>query len=231
MAGALVVPWALAAAAVAWWALAEGVRQWRAGGLDAPEALLALGWATLPGGAAWLFLGRAGIDTGYGGLVDLLTAAHFHYAGALAAVWAGLLGRTLGPRLRRVHAPLAVGLVLGFWGVAVGIALSRGPAGGSPVETVAVVVLAVSAVGLGVLALIRAGGFESRASGGMVAISGGSLALALGLAVWFHVGTRAGTRAPAIDWMVDRHGWLVAFGFGLWGALGWRRIRPRPAAR
>jgi len=54
-----------------------------------------------------------------------------------------------------------------------------------------------------------------------------SLALALGLAVWFHVGTRLGLDAPGFDWMANRHGSLVAFGFGLWGAIGWRRVRPR----
>lgn len=230
LAGAAAVPWALAAGAVAVWALLDGLRQWRDGTLDAAEAALALGWAALPGGAVWLFLARSGIETGYGTLVELLTAAHFHYAGALVPVWAGLLGRTLGPALLPVHRALTVGLIGGFWGVAVGIALSRGPVGGSLVETVSVIVLAASVIGLGVLGLIRAGRIESRATGLMIAVSGGSLVLALGLALWFHLGWRLGLDAPGFGWMVERHGWLVAFGFALWGGLGWRRLRPRPRA-
>ena len=229
LAGALAVPWALAAGAVAAWAVVDGVRQWQTGALDTSGVAVAVGWATLPGGAVWLCLARSGVGTGYGELIELLTAAHFHYAGGLAAVWAGLLGRTLRPALRSVHRALIVGLVGGFWGVAVGIALSRGPAGGSPVETVAVVVLAASAAGVGVLGLVRAGRFEDRTAGLMVAVSGGALALAMGLALWFHGGARLGVDAPDVRWMVSRHGWLVAFGFALWGALGWRRLRPRPS--
>ena len=227
LAGALVAPWALAAGALAVWAALGGLRQWRAGTLGAADVAVTVGWATLPGGAVWLFLARSGVGTGYGGLIELLTAAHFHYAGGLAAIWTGLLGRTLGPALRPIYRVLVVGLVAGFWGVAVGIALSRGPAGGSLVETVAVVVLAAAAVGAGGLGVVQAGRFEDRAAGLMVAVSGGSLVLAMGLALWFHLGARLGVDAPDVAWMTARHGWLNAFGFGLWGGLGWRRLRPR----
>ncbi len=223
-AGALVVPWVVATGALALWALEGAWSRWRTGRLDAAEVLIAIGWATLPGGAVWLLLSRGGVDTGYGDLVTLLTAAHFHYAGAFVAIWAGLLGRMARPR---GLAALAMALVIGFWGVAVGIALSRGPAGGALVETVAVVVLAVAAGGTGLLGLVKAGRFEDRFAGLMVAASGGALVLSMGLALWFHLG--AGRGGPDVTWMVERHGWLNAFGFGLWGALGWRRLKPRPA--
>ena len=223
-AGALVVPWVAVTGALALWALEGAWSRWRTRRLDASEALVAVGWATLPGGAVWLLFARAGVDTGYGGLVTLLTAAHFHYAGAFVAVWAGLLGRLARPR---GMAALAGALVVGFWGVAVGIALSRGPAGGAVVETVAVVVLALAAGGTGAWGIARAGRIEDRFAGFMVALSGGSLALSMGLALWFHLG--AGRGGPDVTWMVERHGWLNAFGFGLWGALGWRRLKPRPA--
>ena len=225
LAGALASAWLVAAASVALWALADALRQWRAGSLGAADAVLAVGWALLPGGAVWLVLARAGAETGYGELIGLLTAAHFHYAGAFAAVWAGLLGRSLGRS--RLHAALSAALVVGFWGVALGIAWGRRPVGGSGVETAGVVVLAGAAIALGLWGVVRAGRFESRASGLMVAVSGGALVLAMGLALWFHVGARLGLVAPDVGWMAARHGALNAYGFGLWGALGWRRLRPR----
>ena len=190
--------------------------------------MLAVGWATLPGGAVWWALARAGVETGYGEFVGVLTAAHFHFAGTFAAVWAGLLGRALGRS--RPFAALAVALVAGFWGVALGIAWGQGPSNGSGVETAGVVLLAVAAAALGVTGLVRAGRVESRATGLMLAVSGGSLVLAMGLALWYHVGARVGVPSPDMGWMVERHGWLNAFGFGLWGALGWRRLKPRPLA-
>ncbi len=225
--GVLAGVWGISAAALALAALAEAARQWRAGTLSMPEAILTVGWLTLPCGAVWLVLARSGAETGYAGLIELLTAAHFHYAGALAAVWAALLGRVVAPSLRRLWQGLAGGLAVGFWGVAVGIALSRTPAGGSAIETAGVVLLAASAIGLGGLALWEARRFEDRTAGILVAISGGALVMAMGLALWFHLGGRVGA-GPDIAWMVERHGALIAYGFALWGALGWRRLRPRP---
>ena len=227
VAGALAAVWLLPTVTLAVWAAREALGQWQSARLDAAEAALALGWATLPGGALWLVLARSGIDTGYGSLVALLTAAHFHYAGALVLIWAGLLGRTLPARWHRLHAGLVGGLVVGFWGVAAGIALSRGPAGGSLVEALGVANLTIAAIGMGGLGVVRAGAFEDRTAGLMVAVSGGALALAMVLAGWFQFGARLGLAPPDIAWMTARHGWLNAFGFGLWGALGWRRVRPR----
>ena len=226
LAGALAAVWLLPTVTLAVWAAREALDQWQSARLDAAEGALALGWATLPGGAVWLVLARSGIDTGYASLVALLTAAHFHYAGTLVLIWAGLLGRTLPARWHRLHAGLAAGLAVGFWGVA----LSRGPTGGSLVEALGVATLTTAAIGVGVLGVIRAGTFEDRTAGLMVAVSGGALALAMVLAGWFQFGARLGIDPPDIAWMTARHGWLNAFGFGLWGALGWRRVRPRQRA-
>ena len=233
VAGVLVVPWGGVTALVAAWALGGAWARWRTDRLDAPEALVAVGLASLPGGAVWLLFARSGLDPGpYGDLVVLLTAAHFHYAAFAAAVWSGLLGRALAdatPALRRAHAVLGAGLVVGFWLVAVGIALSRGPAGASVVETAGVLLLTSSAIALGGIGLVVASRLPDRWGSVMVAVSGGALALAMAFALWFNLAPRLGVDGPTIGTMLARHGWLNAVGFGLWGALGWRRLRPRPA--
>ena len=233
IAAALVVPWALVTLLVALDALGRLAALWRARRWDAAEVVLASGFGLLPGGAAWALLSRAGIDPGpYGELVVLLTAVHFHYAAFVAPVWAGLLGRFLAetrPSWRGVYAAFGLGVVVGTPLVALGIAASRGPAGGAAIETVGVVLLTLSAIGLGGLGLAIVGRIEDRWGGVMVAVSAGSLVAAMGLALWFNVGGRLGLAAPDIAWMLPRHGWLNAVGFGLWGALGWRRLRPRAA--
>ena len=233
LAGALTIPWGAATGALAVWALRHAWHRHRAGALDVPEAALALGFVSLPGGAVWLAFARFGVDPGpYGPLVVLLTAAHFHYAAFTALVWSGLLGRVLAGRgggLRRAHAVTAGGLAVGFWLVAFGIAASRGPAGGAALETVGVVVLTASAIATGALGLAVGPTLGDRWGGLMVAVSGGALTLAMVLSLWFNVGPRLGLGSPDVLWMLPRHGWLNAVGFGLWGALGWRRLRPRPA--
>lgn len=233
--GALAVPWLVATSALALWAVRQAWSRLRDRRLGPSEAVLHVGLAALPGGAAWLLFARAGIDPGlYGSLVVLLTAAHFHYGAFAAPVWSGLLGRVLvdrPPPLRRLNAVLGVGLVVGFWLVAAGITAGGRPAGGSAAETAGAVVLTLSAVGTGLLGLSVAPSFGDRWAGVMVAVSGGALALAMGLALWSNLGARLVDGAPDVAWMVPRHGWLVAVGFGLWGGLGWRRLRPRPAGR
>ena len=233
VAALLVAPWAVVTLLVALDALARLAALWRERRWDAAEVVLASGFGLLPGGAVWAILYRAGIDPGpYGELVVLLTAIHFHYAAFVAPVWAGLLGRFLAqarPGWSGIYGTLGTGLVVGTPLVAFGIAASRGPAGGAAIETLGVVLLTFSAIGLGALGLAVVGRIEDRWGGVMVAVSAGSLVAAMALALWFNVGGRFGLAAPDIAWMLPRHGWLNAVGFGLWGALGWRRLRPRAA--
>ena len=229
----LIAPWAVVTVLIALDGLGRLRALWTDRRWDAAEFVIAAGFGMLPGGAAWMTLSRAGVDPGpYGELVVLLTAVHFHYAAFVAPVWAGLLGRFViqaAPWMRRLFAGFGIGLVLGTPLVALGIAASRGPAGGALIETVGVVLLTVSAIGLGALGLAMAPRIEDRWAGLMVAISAGSLVAAMGLALWFNVGARFGLASPDVVWMLPRHGWLNGIGLGLWGALGWRRLRPRAA--
>lgn len=242
-AGALTLGWMAAAALVAWEGLRRLVGLWREGGggiagarglWERAEATsLAVGMAALPGGAAWLTMSRAGIDPGpYGELIVLLTAIHFHYAAVVVPMWAGFLGRSLRERWPEALGAFRVAAAASVAGtplVALGIALSRTPAGGTAPEAVGVALLCGGAIGLGALALGLAPRLPDRWGGLMVGTSGGALALAMGLALWFHFGDALGAGAPDVAWMVPRHGWLNGIGFALWGALGWRRRRPRSA--
>ncbi len=229
-AGVLTLAWGVVSLVVA----AEGARRllamWRAGLWRAEEVVLSLGLAALPGGAAWLTMTRWGIDPGpYGPLIVLLTAIHFHYAAVIVPLWAGFLGREIRQRWGGAHLAytvLAGAAIAGTPLVALGIALSRTPAGGTLAETLGVLLLTVGAIGLGVLALGIAPRMDDRWGGVFVGVSGGSLLLAMLLALWFHLGDALGIGAPDVAWMVPRHGWLNGVGFALWGALGWRRLRP-----
>lgn len=231
LAASLVVPWGIVTAFLALDGIGRLGRLWRERQWDASEGVLAAGFVMLPGGAMWALLSRAEIDPGpYGELVVLLTAVHFHYAAFVAPVWAGLLGRVIAwerPAWRAVFAPLGLGMVAGTPLVALGIAVSRGPAGEAVIETVGVVLLTVCAMGLGGLGLAMAPRMEDRWAGVMLAVSASALVGAMGLALWFNVGARLGLASPDVGWMLPRHGWLNAVGFGLWGGLGWRRLRPR----
>lgn len=230
--GWIALGWGVFAGLVAW----EGARRlwtmrqrhlWRA-----EEVSLALGMLALPGGAAWLVMARAGIDPGpYGPLIVLLTAIHFHYAAVIVPVWAGYLGREIRakrPGAHRAYTVFMAASIVGTPLVALGIALAKTPAGGTVSETLGVLLLCTGAIGLGVLALAVAPKQDDRGAALMLGVSGGSLLLAMILALWFHLGDALGIGAPDVAWMVPRHGWLNGVGFALWGALGWRRLRPRP---
>lgn len=232
-AGGVAAVWLLPTLAVAVWGVRHVLRQRQARALMAPEAAIGAGLVVLPVGAVALVLARWGVDPEpYGPLVMLLTAVHLHYAGFVAPLWAGLLGRALAgarPGGLAVYRPLALALVVGALLVALEIGLGRSPGGGTLMETVGVIVWATGAIGLGVLGLLTAPRLESRGGSLMVAVSAGALILGMGLALWFTLGPRLEGEAVDVAWVLPRHGWLNAIGLGLWGALGWRQLRPRPA--
>ena len=213
LAAALLAPWGVAAVLVAGWGLRVAGRRLRAGTLDAPEAALAVGLVALGGGA--VALATAAPD----GPLTLALAGHAAFA---VAVWGALLGRTLAGRgggLRQTHAAAVVGLAVGLGLFSAGAV--AGP--GSAVGAAGTAVACASAVALGGLGLAVGPALDDRAGGLMVAASGGALAITGALALWTALGPGAGYAGPS------RYGWLFAVGFGLWGALGWRRFRPRPA--
>jgi hypothetical protein len=226
-AGALVVPWGAVCGLVALAGVGRLAGHVRARTLTTGRVVEAAGMLMLPVGAGWLALARAGVETVYGPLITVLTAAHCHFAAFAAPVWAGGLGALVHrrPRLRVLYRPLAAGLVLGTPLVAAGIAGSAG------VEAVGVGALAGSALGLAVLALAAAPGVPDRAAAFLLALSALALGVGMAWALLYRFGAATGLPSPTIPAMLPRHGAVNAFGFATLGALALRRLRRSPRQR
>jgi hypothetical protein len=181
----------------------------------------------LPIGGVWLVASRLGISiAGFGGVIALLTAVHFHFAGFIAPLLAGMTGRRLaaiGTPIRLLYRIAACGIIAGPPLVAVGITFS------GPLEVVAAVVLATSMTLHGFLVLVPV---RRSLPGARPAIFLSASAIASVLAMLFaaHYAVGVFTQGPrlTIPQMALVHGSSNAI-FALGGLLGWGIIRPRSA--
>ncbi|HEX2852455.1 MAG TPA: YndJ family transporter [Opitutaceae bacterium] len=187
-------------------------------------------------GAAWLMADRLGLrPLGFGGAIVLLTAIHFHFAGMIVPVLAGLALQRLGNS--RLAAFVGLTVILGVPAVAVGISASQ--LGIDPaIEVSAVLVMATGGLGLGAFHLrlaFQAGGGSALlrwlwALAGFSLIAGMLFAGLYGLRHFFQPWPWLG-----IPWMWALHGSINALGFGFCGVTGWWLdrarvgIKPRPA--
>lgn len=186
-------------------------------------------------GAAWLMADRFGLrPLGFGEAIVLLTAIHFHFAGMIVPVLAGLaLNRLENSRLAAV---IGLAVILGVPAVAVGISASQ--LGIDPrIEVAAVFVMVTGGVGLGALHL-RLAWQTSRpvmarwlwGIAGCSLITGMLFAGLYGLRHFFQPWPWLG-----LPWMWALHGSINALGFGFCGVVGWWLARsrfgnaPRPA--
>jgi hypothetical protein len=196
----------------------EGLRR----SMDGLCADVALIYSTI--GGAWTLMDRGGYaPLGFSADITALTAVHFHYAGLLLPLFAGLVQRELW--FWRFASRAAVGVILGVPGVAVGITLSQLRWGHS-FEAAAGVGLAFAGMAVAVLHVRIA--LEAKRDGvtrALLAITGASLFFAMVLAALY--ATRANqTLMPwlGIPQMRALHGSVNAIGFGLCGVLAWRRM-------
>lgn len=181
-------------------------------------------------GGGWLLLSRYGATPmGFGDLVVQLTAVHFHYAGFLSPLLAGLAGRSIAKPRTVAHPLFAIlsgGILVGPALVAAGITLSP------MLEIVAVFLLAASLAALSLFVLVAVvPALSSRAAQALLVVSAASLATAMGLAAAYGVGEFTSVSVVGISRMVQVHGWLNAMGFGLCGLLAWRLEFTRRASR
>jgi hypothetical protein len=175
-------------------------------------------------GGAWLLADRAGWQPlGFTPQIVLLTAVHFHYAGLILPVLAGL-GQTKFPQSK--FGRLSVWLILlGVPLVAVGITLIQ-LGGPGWVELIAVWVLAIGAMGVARQHLLLAVQEKSVCPIGRALWFVAGLSLFAGMVLAGLYASR-GYFAPMpwldIPWMRALHGTLNALGFSLAALLAWCR--------
>ena len=222
LSGLAALPWGLFTVLLA----AIGLRRMRAGGLrrdlDGLCRDAALMFAII--GGAWVVTDRFGYQPlRFDRTIVALTAVHFHYAGLLLPLFAGLIQREL--FFFRLASRAAVGVVLGVPAVALGITFTQ-LGWGPSFEAAAGCGLALAGMAVGVLHVRLAVDVKRSAlTRALLAIAG--VALFLGMVFAALYAARAFTTpAPGlgVPQMRMLHGTLNALGFGLGGVLAWRRM-------
>ena len=240
-AGLCTLPWLLVTGLLG---LVGLLRAWDRGGTPWAELAVDAGLIFLPIGGGWTVLHALGEQPlNFKPVIVLLTAVHFHYAGLVLPVVAGLAGRQLpGTFSRLVTAGVTIGVPL----VAVGITTTQ--LGGTPlVETLSAWVTATAAIGTAVLLLklVRTTHVPLAAkvlwSISAVSLSAAMLLAALyGARTWLEKIPEFWQILPLpledplkdplvekdnidviIDWMRAWHGTANAIGFALCSCLGW----------
>lgn len=171
----------------------------------------------LPVGGMWAVADQARLSPlGFSGIIVLLTAVHFHYAG-FALPW--LTGRWLRRGFRsRVDNLCSFGVIAGVPLVAVGITssqLSLPP----EIETISATVLALSALGVSRGYLV----WSTQVTGltrPLFVLAGAALAGGMSLALLYGWRTQFPIPGITIPSMVALHGTLNSWGFCLPGILG-----------
>lgn len=175
-------------------------------------------------GGVWVLADRAGWQPlNFRAEIVALTAVHFHFAGLLLPLMAGLVQREL--FFWRFASRAAVGVGLGVPAVAVGITATQ-LGWGTSLETAAGVGLALAGMAVAVLHVrLAVDSRQPMATRVLLGTAGVSLFFGMVLAALYAL--RAS--AFAIPWlgipqMRMFHGTINAIGFGLCGVLAWRRM-------
>jgi hypothetical protein len=222
-AGALVCVWLIAALALALDGLQRLIKTRTK---SFPDFCFAIGEGYALVGALWLLASRLGLQpVGFREPIVLLTAIHFHYAGLMASVLAGLVATRLKPegvtslffRIGLSCAVLGPGLL--------GLAFLAGPKW--KLAAVGLMVIGECGVALGTF---RIGLSDSGAIGGRLLLAG-SACVIFGMAL---AGIWAAGEYPLhafvnLEQMARYHGVLNSVGFGLCSLVGWTFLRSAKA--
>lgn len=225
----LALPWMVVTGLLA----GAGYLRLQDGGLRRELHLLAADLALIFAavGGAWTLADRGGFrPLGFEPQIVTLTAVHFHYAGLLLPLLAGLAQQQLW--MSRLAARAVVGSVLGVPAVALGIttsqlgwsrAIEAGTGSGLALAGMAVAVLHVR------LALDAKWPVLARLGLG---VAGVSLFFAMVLALGYagRAFMPAAAAVLTIPHMQAFHGTLNVLGFGLCGVLAWRAVAGRGLA-
>ena len=205
-----VIPWQLVTLGMAWLA----VRNWGLASLGQRVALA--GWLQIVVGGAWLLADRAALEPmGFDGQIVRLTAAHFHFAGFVLPLMAGLMVMQDATHWVRFT---SVGAAGGVLLVALGITLTKL---GLPVEW-------ECGLALGFCGLVLAVAFAQMRLAVRLRnawLLGSGVALFLGTCLAGIYASRIWLPCPwlQIPRMWALHGTLQAAGFAGVGIYGWYR--------
>ena len=181
----------------------------------------AAGEAYLIVGGTWFVASRLGLQpVGFQEPIVLLTAVHFHFAGFLSAVFAGLTYERL--RETRWSKPLRAALAAAVIGPGLlGLAFLVGPR----LKLAAVMLVVVGQFGLAAGTIRVAVGTENSVGRAMLLFSSGCVVAGMVLAATWAMGEYP--LHPFVDLarMERYHGVLNGIGFGVCGLLGWTAAR------
>jgi hypothetical protein len=198
-------------------ALRGFVRIWRSRAQSFDQFCFAIGEAYLMVGGTWLVASRLGLQpAGFQEPIVLLTAVHFHFAGFLSAVLAGLtFERLRATRWRRPLAAALAGVVVGPG--LLGLAFLVGP----KVKLAAVFLIVAGQLGLATGMARVALGTENPFGRAMLLLSSGCVVAGMVLAATWALGEYPLEPFVDLGRMERYHGALNAIGFGICGLIGW----------
>lgn len=217
-AGALVCLWLIVALALALDGLERLIRTRLR---SFPEFCFGIGEGYALVGALWLLASRAGLHPiGFHEPIVLLTAIHFHYAGLMAAVLAGLTASGAGA----IRSPLALRMALSCAVLGpglLGLAFLAGPR--TKLAAVGLMVIGECGIALGTF---RIGLTDARGIGGrMLLIASGCVIFGMALAGVWAVGEYPLHAFVNLEQMARYHGVLNSIGFGFCSLAGWTFLR------
>lgn len=221
IAGAFTWLWLVVAAALA----LDGLdRLIRTGFQSFREFCFGIGEGYALVGALWLLASRLGLQpVGFHEPIVLLTAVHFHYAGLMAAVLAGLVASANGT----TRAPLALRTTLSCAVLGPGL-LGLAFLGGPELKLAGVGLVVIGECGIAV-GTFRIGLANAREIGGRLLLAGSACVIAgMALAAVWAIGEYPLHAFVNLEQMARYHGVLNSVGFGLCSLVGWTLLRRKP---
>jgi YndJ-like protein len=192
-------------------------RLWRRRAHSFSQFCFAAGEAYLIVGGTWLVASRLGLQpVGFQEPIVLLTAVHFHFAGFLSAVLAGLTyARLRETRWRKALGTALTGVVVGP--ALLGLAFLVGP----KVKLAAVILIVVGQFGLATGMVRVALGNVNPVARVLLMLSSGCVVAGMVLAASWALGEYPLQSFVELGRMERVHGTLNAIGFGICGLIGW----------